>query len=99
MKSNTGFIRDLGHNKVKVYIEYPPRDGKRTFKTKTVKKSLGNTTLITMNNQRDKFIRDGGWKTCKDKLTFKAAAETYKAKCKKKVQLGTLRLTLSPRRA
>lgn len=89
-KENTGFIIQISDTKWKAVVEYPPENGKRTKKTKTVNsEAKAKRALVDLNLAKERYLKEQ--KENKTRLPFKEAVSTYKEKLAKRVSVGHLK--------
>ena len=89
-KENTGFIIQISDTKWKAIVEYPPENGKRVKKTKTVSsEAKARRALVDLNLTKERYLKEQ--KENKYRLPFKDAVSAYKEKLAKKVSVGQLK--------
>ena len=89
-KENTGFIIQISDTKWKAIVEYPPENGKRVKKTKTVNsEAKAKRALVDLNLAKEHYLKEQ--KENKNRLPFKDAVSVYKEKLAQKVAVGQLR--------
>lgn len=89
-KENTGFIIQISDTKWKAVVEYPPENGKRTKKTKTVNsETKAKRALVDLNLAKERYLKEQ--KENKIRLPFKEAVSAYKEKLAKRVSVGHLK--------
>lgn len=89
-KENTGFIIQISDTKWKAIVEYPPEDGKRVKKTKTVNsEAKAKRALVDLNLAKERYLKEQ--KEKKNRLPFKEAASVYIDRLDKKVSVRQLK--------
>ena len=89
-KENTGFIIKISDKKWKAIVEYPPENGKRVKKTKTVdSEPKAKRALVDLNLAKEHYLKEQ--KENKNRLPFKDAVSAYKEKLAKRLETGQLK--------